>query len=165
VRWRHLPTFALLACMLSAGLCACDDAAVGGGPSSTSDAAAAELTLADFVDGAWLLHVDRTLRPGGPDPSVPTQSLSEQDYVAAAKPSERKVVVSMQAQRVSIGDTPWLGTRTLENARQLSFDLGSGTFAGGRFVVWQAAHGLQAELTIYGSGLPIVQSERGALLR
>jgi len=39
------------------------------------------------------------------------------------------------------------------------------TFAGGRFVVWAADVGLQAELTIYGSGVPIVSSERGPLVK
>jgi hypothetical protein len=42
---------------------------------------------------------------------------------------------------------------------------GSGTFAGGRLVIWSGTSGLQAELTLYGSGVPIFSSERGALSR
>jgi hypothetical protein len=40
---------------------------------------------------------------------------------------------------------------------------GRRTFAGGRFAVWPGQTSLQAELTIYGSGVPIVSSEREAL--
>jgi len=34
-----------------------------------------------------------------------------------------------------------------------------------RFVVWSAKNGLQGELTIYGSGVYIISSERGSISR
>jgi hypothetical protein len=37
-------------------------------------------------------------------------------------------------------------------------------FAGGRFVVWSSDGGFEAEYTVYGSGVPIISSERGPLV-
>jgi len=121
-------------------------------------------TLTDFADGPWVLRVDRVLRAGGPDVWLPTQPLSESDYEPSSTRSDN-VVVSMQGQSVSIGQTPFLGNRGTADARHVSFDLSTGTFSGGRFVVWEGQSQLQAELTLYGSGRPIVQSERGDLVR
>jgi len=45
----------------------------------------------------------------------------------------------------------------------LRHDLTVGTVAGGRFRVWVGETGLQAERTLYGSGVPILLSERGPL--
>jgi hypothetical protein len=47
----------------------------------------------------------------------------------------------------------------------LLYNLNEGTFAGGRFVVWSGKNGLQGELTIYGSGVYIISSERGSISR
>ena len=38
------------------------------------------------------------------------------------------------------------------------------TFAGGRFVVWYNMTPMSAEYTVYGSGLPVILSERGNLI-
>jgi hypothetical protein len=49
-------------------------------------------------------------------------------------------------------------------ADRLIYAVVEGTFAGGRIMVWRAANDdLQAELTIYGSGLPVIKSERGSI--
>jgi hypothetical protein len=47
----------------------------------------------------------------------------------------------------------------------LRYELTEGAFAGGRFVIGSVASGLEAELTLYGSGVPIASSERGALAK
>ena len=43
------------------------------------------------------------------------------------------------------------------------YELDRGTFAGGKFIVTENDDSLGAELTIYGSGVPIIKSERGFL--
>lgn len=49
----------------------------------------------------------------------------------------------------------------LDDRRERRFDLGTGALGEtGRFVIW----GDEAELTIYGSGAPILLSERGRLV-
>jgi hypothetical protein len=90
--------------------------------------------------------------------------LDEEDY-QSTPPRDYAVNVSEKGSRVSIGEEPLLGELTAETAGSLTYDLSHGTFAGGRFVVWAEAQGLQAELTLYGSGVPVAQSERGTLTR
>lgn len=43
------------------------------------------------------------------------------------------------------------------------YDLDKGLFADGRFVVWITDSNFEAEYTVYGSGAPIIRSERGPL--
>lgn len=113
-------------------------------------------------DGAWVLHVDRRYASGNTGNTNAAPRIAEEHYEPTA-PREYEVVVSQRGQRVTIGDTPWIGERIPTQSSDLMFDLTEGAFAGGRFVVWQAAQGLQGELTLYGSGVPIAQSERGTL--
>jgi hypothetical protein len=90
--------------------------------------------------------------------------LGESVYQPVADGPTHHVTVSDRGSRVSIGARPLKGQRTTAFDSYLAYDLREGTFAGGRFVVWPGEHGPQAELTIYGSGRPIVRSERGALV-
>ncbi len=57
------------------------------------------------------------------------------------------------------------GTVVSETADRIIFVLRDGTAAGGRLIVWRSGQALQGELTIYGSGVPIIQSERGSVAR
>ena len=41
----------------------------------------------------------------------------------------------------------------------------SGSCTGGRLLLWSSNNGPRAELTIYGTGVPMMQSRRGSLLR
>jgi len=159
----RLSRVALASWVLATVLASCGDDGRTLGAASHPDAAIS-LTLADFSDGSWTLRVDRALRTGTPI-TTPTQTLSEQDYAPVAEKTEYAVVVSKNAQQISGGTPAWSGARAAGDAAHANFDLSAGTFAGGRFVVWAAEDGLQAELTLYGSGVPIVKSERGALIR
>jgi hypothetical protein len=51
--------------------------------------------------------------------------------------------------------------RRRDGIHPATYELTGGTMAGGRFVI----SGGRAELTIYGSGVPIVESERGTLVQ
>jgi hypothetical protein len=154
----------LLWCATVSLSAACGDAGLRTGAPAGDAAIATTLTLADFTDGTWVLSVDRTLR-ANPGISLPMQPLTEQDYEPASPKTEHTVTVSMKGLQVSVDQPPRVGDRVSANGSQLSFDLQTGTFAGGRFLVWQASGGLQAELTIYGSGVPVASSERGELRR
>ncbi len=46
---------------------------------------------------------------------------------------------------------------------QLVYDLIEGTFAGGRFIFFDK-ESKEGELIIYGSGVPIIKSERGKMI-
>jgi hypothetical protein len=125
---------------------------------------------AHFVDGRWLLRTDRACF--GDEVTNPSLAqIPEADYRPLSKGPTYPIVVSKAGSLVEIGGTrrlavhpPMKGSRSA-SGDSIVFDLQEGTFAGGRFVVWSTKQGLQAELTIYGSGVPIISSERGALLR
>lgn len=121
-------------------------------------------TPVDFADGSWLLQVDRRWDGHSGGIQFPTDQFEEQDYQPVADEPPEPVVISGAWTRASIGGIPISGVLSPETPGRLKYDLSSGTFAGGRFVVWVADGSLQAELTIYGSGLPIVSSERGSLV-
>lgn len=90
----------------------------------------------------------------------------DEDGYQAVDPTDRyEVVISQVLDHVTI--TPETepaieSTLAKGTAGTLSYDLDA--FAGGRFLIWTLGSGLQAELTLYGSGVPIVSSERGELI-
>ena len=132
----------------------------------TAKPAATATTLADFDEGRWTFRPDRQWKPTSSRVQSPSDAkFSDEDYDAVSQ-TEQTVLVSANASSVAIGVEPMTGSRSRTSTEtQLSYDLSQGTFAGGRFLVWQDGDGLQAELTIFGSGLPIVESKRGALVR
>ena len=87
------------------------------------------------------------------------------DYQPVSNAAAHDLLVSNSWRQVSIGTAPRLGTAAKGTRGSLRYELTTGTVAGGRFVVWSTARGLEAELTLYGSGIPIVSSERGRLVR
>jgi hypothetical protein len=121
-------------------------------------------SLDDLIDGAWELRVDRAWNGADGNIAVPSDQFTEADYQPVSPGSTYPIEVRDQAARVSVGSAPLNGSRTTETEESVVYDLSEGTFAGGRFVVWADNQGLQAELTIYGSGRPIVKSERGNLV-
>jgi len=147
--------------VLLVGLGSC---AVGCTGETGASARSASVSLSDFVSGAWDLRVDRVWDRDRGHVGLPTDPLDESDYRPISDGPTYHVAVSPQGERVAIGQPPIGGRCTATADNRHTYDLSEGTFAGGRFVVWSGATGLQAELTIYGSGLPIVQSERGALV-
>ena len=122
------------------------------------------ISLDSFIDGQWVLTVDRVWDGVSGNIIFPSDPLSEDDYQPAPQVSTYRVVLSDQGRTVSVATTPFVGARTAASGERVFFDLSQGTVAGGRFVVWAGAETLQGELTLYGSGRPIVQSERGSLV-
>jgi hypothetical protein len=133
----------------------------------SSDSSDSELRHA-FHDGVWLLTVDRALRPRELSTvGVPTDPLSEADFAPVDGGARHRLVVSEDAARIEIVDprtqSQMVAQLEQANAERLIYGLVDGAFAGGRIVVWREASGVQAELTIYGSGVPVVRSERGSV--
>jgi len=120
--------------------------------------------LPAFADGFWEMHVDRKLKDLPGDVQFPTDPLDEEDYEPVEDGPVYPVVVSGDGQSVEVGVEPLVGVLEPGKPGEWMFNLTKGTFAGGRFVVWASESVLQAELTIYGSGVPIVSSARGELL-
>lgn len=113
-------------------------------------------------DGAWELTVDRALRAGRPVGGAPMDPLSEGDFAPVVAGATYRLEVSQGAARIAVVEPRMGGRLEQATAERLTYTLAEGTFAGGRFVVWREPSGLRAELTIYGSGVPVVRSERGS---
>ncbi len=116
-----------------------------------------------FGDGTWELKVDRRWNGGPGSAKSPSDPLDEKDYVTVQDGATYSVEVSDTWMHVSVGSEPLAGVSKADDTGALWYDLAAGTFAGGRFRIWVDPSGIQAERTIYGSAVPIVSSERGAL--
>lgn len=126
----------------------------------------------DLRDGAWRFEIDRVWMPPEDGVSDPTQAFDEADYEAFLdSESNWTATFSGQLESLNLTDVGWgivFGERVILGVRgdpvgvREHYELTEGASAGGRFEVWDAG-GLQAELTIYGSGVPVVSSARGAL--
>jgi len=122
--------------------------------------------LADLADGSWVFVPDREgIRERIAFSHGP---LREEAYAPAGDTVDCAVEVSDHARRVTVGPATPEGARLAffrseSDSTRLEFQLRE--WAGGRFIVWAVGDSLQAELTIYGSGVPVVESRRGSLFR
>jgi hypothetical protein len=100
---------------------------------------------------------------------LPSEWLPETAYVQMEDPATFRVLISEGGTRISIeGDWGGLphaveGERSSADSERIWYDFD--VPAGGRFVIWRNADGLQAEETLYGSGRPMIRSLRGSLAR
>ncbi len=156
-------------------------------PPRTIDAAPPDSSIGAICDastsaftslagGTFRMHVTRVwLRgEGGVDLQFPSDELPDYAYQPVSDGGDYSVEVSEDESTVKItkaGDSKTMVGRHLgvdeplnKNGASYLYALSEGTFAGGRFRAWSGASAWQAELTVYGSGLPIVQSEEGDLL-
>ena len=120
-----------------------------------------------ITDGVWEFQVDREWAKEGAQ-VFPT-ALTEEDYRSLANGPRYSIVVTEGCAKVEIREVGDAADRpAMKGERRASGDpfiywLQDGTFAGGQFVVLPGGMSLQAELTIFGSGVPITASERGSL--
>jgi hypothetical protein len=126
----------------------------------------------DLRDGAWKFEIDRVWLPPTGGVSDPNEAFDEADYDRdVLSESNWTATFSGDLEALELRDTGIgitsgvqviLGVQGDPVGVRAHYDLADGAFAGGRFEVWDTG-GLQAELTIYGSGVPVVSSARGAL--
>ncbi|MCD4777008.1 MAG: hypothetical protein K8S15_13280 [Candidatus Aegiribacteria sp.] len=113
-----------------------------------------------LLDGnCFVMEVDRVL--GIPNEQLPMDGLQENDYIKTNEDIQYDIVFSEDGQTVTIEPGSINGQETDDGSESINYNLD--VFAGGRFVVWINSGSFEAELTIYGSGVPIVKSERGYL--
>jgi hypothetical protein len=128
----------------------------------------------DYADGEWVMQVDRQWDHATGNVQFPSDEIKEEYYQPVNDGDTYEVTVTAGWEKVAVdgwgnvvvGATSLSGVLTassIDSSSRLTYDLTSGSMGGGRFVVWSGESGLQAELTIYGSGVPIISSERGAL--
>ncbi len=149
-----------LGVLIVSGVVACADSPGGLGPSPQTT----RTTIESFTTGVWELRVDRMWDGVSGNIQFPADELDETAYQPVTGGAAYRVLVSDEGRQVAIGEAPIRGTRTAATDSLLHYDLGAGTAAGGRLEVWPKGDGLQGELTLYGSGRPIVKSERGHIV-
>lgn len=109
----------------------------------------------------FILKIDRV--SNNPNVQFPKDSLQEGDYVATSDDIQYNVAFSADGKIVTIGTGAISGEKTVDGNESKYYNIDNGLFAGGRFLVWINNKDFEAEYTIYGSGIPIIKSERGIL--
>jgi hypothetical protein len=145
--------------LLSATIIACT-----GGGSNTANT--------NTTANKLVMRVDRSLDKGGnPAQKFPDDDIAAESYKPIGQPVDRWEVSIEGSHVILVPVTPLTsnqgqveGVETTDKAKpgERRFDLQKGVFAGGRFVLRGAD---DAEVTMYGSGVPIVSSERGKLIK
>lgn len=113
-------------------------------------------------NGTYTLTVDRVLNNAA---AVTTQNdeLSDDQYMTVSQLIEYQITFSNDAENISIEPVSIIGERIETTDEAYYYELVDGVFAGGRLIVRNTGSQLEAEFTIYGSGVPITKSERGVL--
>lgn len=141
-----------------------DDPACADGPVFAVTAVAPAI-----ADGVYELRTDRSLARESSS-GFPSDPLTDDDYAPNDAGTTHVVRISDGGAAVAVAtscDTAdgASGPRGVGPAGGISYNLNEGLMAGGRFLFWLAEDGSrQAEFTIYGSGVPIIQSDRGPLV-
>ena len=133
---------------------------VGCDATNSADNYFTEFSLLNGND--FVLEVDRISEM--PNVQFPMDDLQESDYEEINESTQYNVTFSEDGQMVTIEPSSIRGQKTNDGDESKLYELDEGVFAGGRFVVWINNDSFEVELTIYGSGIPIVISERGYLV-
>ena len=116
-----------------------------------------------LLDGnSFVLEIDRIIEM--PDAKLPMDDFQESDYIRISEGSQYHVSFTKFGHVVTIEPGAISGRKINDDGELKIYELYEDVFAGGRFVIWMCNDSLEAELTIYGSGVPVIQSERGYLL-
>jgi hypothetical protein len=126
----------------------------------------------------WRMTIERVWRwrIASARPRFPSDDVPEDEYEPASGPAKgHSLRFSGDGDEVELrpeaGELPVSTKPTVRGKRQgpaagvLRYTLTDGLFAGGRFVVRRGETSFEAELTVYGSGIAIVASQRGHLSR
>lgn len=141
-------------------LCAVIACAACGDSSSAGSKTGAPLAL---EEGTWVLTVDRARPSATLLRSLPEGPVPDSIFVAVTGGPSYRLEVSRGGASIVVREPRLVGRLDEARPERLSYALVEGAFAGGRIVVWRTETDLRGELTIYGSGLPVVRSERGVL--
>ncbi len=109
----------------------------------------------------YILRIDRVL--DHPNVQFPADDLTDRDYTSIQEDIQYDIAFSENGQTIVIEPGAIHGTKTTGVGNSLRYELDEGLFAGGRFVIWTENDDFKGEITIYGSGVPIIKSLRGIL--
>ena len=121
-------------------------------------------TASDFsllTGREYILKTDRVSL--APEAQFPADGLVESNYTASDEDIRNLVTFPDDGKSVSILPGPVTGELKNDDKTSKYYELDSDPAAGGRFIIWMDDKDFEAELTVYGSGIPIIRSERGKL--
>jgi hypothetical protein len=120
--------------------------------------------FAQLAESTFTLTINRVAQ--NPEVQYPADSLKESDYTATDEEINYEITFSEGGQNIlieSLGNDSVSGERINSGETSKRYELNEGLFAGGRFLIWIINGHFGAEYTVYGSGVPIIRSERGIL--
>ncbi len=109
----------------------------------------------------YIIEVDRILNLQ--NIHFPNDKLEEDDYFKIYEPIHYNIEFSKDGKAISIEPGSLKGELKNNSEKSITFELIKGVFAGGRFTIWKNSEFFEFENTIFGSGVPIIKSERGKL--
>jgi hypothetical protein len=112
----------------------------------------------------FIFKIDRVA--SGPNVQFPHDILQESDYTETNEGIQYEITFLENDRIVTIessGTGSVSGERSNDGEPSKCYELNEGLFAGGRFIIWISNDHFEAEYTLYGSGVPIIRSERGRL--
>ncbi len=120
--------------------------------------------LASLQGKEFVFVVDRIAN--SPEALFPKDELDETNYIQSNEMKAYTVSFSDDGNNILVepGSIKGKKVKTVNKSSLSHYDIAEGAFAGGRVILWSVKEKLQAELTIYGSGKPILSSERGLLV-
>lgn len=92
-------------------------------------------------------------------------TIDESFYFNVENGDEYTISFSEDHKHVFITPGALSGTLDFEENKTLEYNIDNGFFAGGRFVIWIENSIYNAELTEYGSGVSIIASGKGPLIK
>jgi hypothetical protein len=111
-----------------------------------------------------ILVVDRSCKGKELHALQNQDAIQESHYTKDTQGTTYNIAFSADGDTVRIQN----GSNTIESVWRIDKGrmrtYGLRTFTGGRLVVWPTNTNYEAELTIFGSGFPIIRSERGTLI-
>jgi len=121
----------------------------------------AKESMLQFEGNSFILKIDR--RSENPSVKYPNDQLLENDYEALVNGPSYELSFDEDKQAFLIVTLDVSGVLVANEESIKIYELDSGLFAGGRFIIWISDDTIEAEYTVYGSGVPILTSERGYL--
>ena len=110
---------------------------------------------------SFVFIVDRSV--DHPDVQYPRDELQESDYKQLNDGPRYDVEFSADMQTVTLMPGGYVGELEEDDELLKQYNLVDGAFIAGRFNIWIESGHFEAELTEYGSGIPIIRSQRGTM--
>jgi hypothetical protein len=109
----------------------------------------------------YILKIDKI--SNHPKVQFPRDPLQNSDYTPTTQEIQYNIAFSENGEKITIEPGPVRGIKINNGEDSIHYKLNEGLFAGGRLSIWSNNNDFEVEYTVYGSGVPIIKSERGTI--